>query len=289
MSTSLISFLTPKKLKLNGVWLGTKKPKTLYIFSHGLGGSLFSRAPLNTLLASGQDAVFAFNNRGSGTINTFKVGVKKVRKYLLAGAAHEVFTDCLDDLDGAVAYAQSRGIKRIFLIGHSTGCQKSIYYLAKRPKSIVKGVILLAPISDYSSITRMEDKSIYRQALAKAKQLVVLNKPHALLPANLWLAPLDAQRFLSLYTADSVEEIFTYASGKKASTLKRVKKPILSILAEADEFADRPTEAIKAWFDEQLSDNQNNKNYIIKKVDHSFEGGEKEMARLIRSWLKKIK
>lgn len=289
MSISLFSFLTPKKLKLNGVWLGTSKPKTLYIFLHGLGGSVFSRAPLNTLLASGQEAVLAFNNRGSGTINYLKQGGGGKQKYFPAGVAHEVFADCLDDIDGALAYARSRGVKRIFLLGHSTGCQKSIYYLAKRPKTIVKGAILLAPISDYADVLRKSNKAVYSRALAWAKRLKAKGKPHELLPANVWPAPLDAQRFLSLYTAESIEEIFTYASNKKPVTLKRVKKPILSILADEDEFADRPAIEIKAWFDEQLKPGKNNFSAIIKGVVHSFEGGEKEVVTLIRRWSRVIK
>ncbi|MDD3285068.1 MAG: alpha/beta fold hydrolase [Patescibacteria group bacterium] len=277
-------------MKLNGVWLGTAKPETLYIFIHGLGGSVFSRSPLTTRLASGREAVLAFNNRGSGTINYLKQGRGKSKKYFPAGVAHEVFSECLDDIDGAVAYARAQGVKRIFLLGHSTGCQKSIYYLAKRPKTAVRGAVLLAPISDYADVLKPEMKQKYGRALAIAKRLKARGRFHDLLPASVWPAPLDAQRFLSLYTLESAEEIFTYASGKEPRTLLAVKKPILSLLAEDDEFADRPALEIKMWFDKKLAaGNKRNQSAVIKGVSHGFEGGEKEAAALIRLWAKSVK
>lgn len=290
MSISLLSFPAAKNLRLNGVWLGKSKPETLYIFIHGLGGSIFSRAPLTALLASGSAAVLAFNNRGSGTINYLKQKKGEKKNYFPAGMAHEVFGDCADDIDGAVAYARAQGVKRIFLLGHSTGCQKSVYYLAKRPKTAVRGAVLLAPISDYADVLKREKKQKYGRALTAAKRLQAQGRFHDLLPASVWPAPLDAQRFLSLYTAESAEEIFTYASGKEPKTLLAVKKPILSLLAEDDEFADRPVSEIKMWFEKKLAaGNKRNQSAVIKGVGHGFEGGEKETAALIRLWAKNIK
>lgn len=288
MTFRLVQFETPKNLSLKGVWLGAEHPENLFILIHGLGGSLFSRAALSELLASRRDAVLAFNNRGSGTINYFKAGRGVKKKYFLAGVAHEVFTDCVDDIDGALAYAQTRGAKRIFLIGHSTGCQKSVYYLSKRPQAGIKGAILLAPMSDYSDITRLKNKSGYRRALAAAKRLVKAGQPHALLPSGLWPAPLDAQRFLSLYTPDSLEEIFTYASGKTPAALLKVNKPLLIVLAESDEFGDRPVAAIRTWFDTKLAGRKHYHSLVIAAADHFFIDCEAEMAKRLRSWVKGI-
>lgn len=289
MNNILVSFLTPKKVELKGVWLGAARPHNLYILVHGLGGSLFSRAALSMALGKGKDAVLTFNNRGSGTINYFWTRKKGKTGSLLGGVAHEVFTDCLDDLDGVLAYARQRGARNIFLLGHSTGCQKSIYYLAKRPRSVVKGVILLAPISDYSDVAAKLEQPEYRRALAAAERLKRMGRPHALLPAGLWPTPLDAQRFLSLYTAKSQEEIFTYASGRKPLTLQAVKKPLFTILAEADEFGDRPALEIAAWFEKILGKSRHNQIKIIAGAIHSFVDCENKLAPMIRAWVKTLK
>ncbi len=288
MDTSLISFLTPKKLKLNGVWLGSPSADTVFIFLHGLGGSIFSRAPLTAALAGKKQAVFALNNRGSGTINYFKKEVKSKATYFLAGVAHEIFTDCVDDIDGAVAYARQRGAKNIYLLGHSTGCQKSIYYLSKRPQSPVRGVILLAPVSDYASIINTVDPKVYRRALSAARKLVAANKSQALLPEKLWLPQYSAQRFLSLFTPDSAEEIFTYGSKTKPVTLRRVNKPILAILAELDQVAGGDANLLATWFKQELKNNKNNKTLVIEEANHGFEEKEIELTRVINSWLKTL-
>lgn len=288
MDTSLISLLTPKKLKLNGVWLGSPSADTIFIFLHGLGGSLFSRAPLTSLLANKQQAVLALNNRGSGTINYLKKETRTKVSYFLAGVAHEIFTDCVDDIDGAVAYAQQRGVKNIYLLGHSTGCQKSIYYLAKRPKSPVLGAILLAPVSDYASLSTTVDANVYRRALLAARKLVAVNKSQELLAENLWIPPCSAQRFLSLYTPDSQEEIFTYGSGRKPLALHRVKQPILACLAELDQVAGREVNQLADWFQVELKNSQNHQINIIKGADHGFEAKETELVRIINSWIKTL-
>lgn len=288
MSSNLVFFVTPKKIQLQGVWLGAQRPEQVFIFIHGLGGNLFSRSELTSLLASGKSAVLVFNNRGSGTINYWKRGTKISSSYFLAGVAHEVFSDCVDDLDGAVDYVAARGIKKIFLLGHSTGCHKSIFYLAKRPHSLVSGAVLLAPVSDYAGLSRMVTKSSYRQALTAARKLVSLGQPQALLPPGLWILPLSAQRFLSLYTPESQEEIFSYASGKLPTMLRRVKRPLLAFFAESDQFGDRPAEDLADWFDIHRRGREQSKAVIIAGAEHGFGGYEAILAASINSWIKGI-
>ncbi len=288
MSSNLVFFVTPKKIQLQGVWLGAKNPEQVFIFIHGLGGNLFSRSELTSLLASGKSAVLVFNNRGSGTINYWKRGSKTSSSYFLAGVAHEIFSDCVDDLDGAVDYVVARGVKKIFLLGHSTGCHKSIFYLAKRPYSLVSGAVLLAPVSDYAGLSRMVTKRSYRQALMAARRLVRLGQSQALLPAGLWPSPLSAQRFLSLYTPESQEEIFSYASDKLPTMLRRVKKPLLAFFAEMDQFGDRPAEDLADWFQKQRRGRKQSQVAVIAGAEHGFGGYETILATHINSWVKKI-
>jgi len=285
MSNTLITFLTPQKIQLHGVWLGDNKAKTVFVFLHGLGGSLFSRSPLLELLAAEKNtAVFTFNNRGYGLINSFKRKKKKDEtEYYIAGMAHELFPECLDDIDGALNYARYRGAKKIFLVGHSTGCQKSIYYLAKKTKAKVAGVILLAPVSDYATVN-LKDKN-YRKALKKAEQLKKVEKGQSLLPTNLWPHAISAQRFLSLYTPSSEEEIFSYASKRRPAILQKVTKPILAVLAELDEFNDRPVKEMRTWFDETLASRPGYHLAIIKGSDHAFAEKERMILKEIKTWI----
>jgi alpha-beta hydrolase superfamily lysophospholipase len=199
MDTHLIRFLAADKLELKGLWCGPRRPRRVFIYIHGLAGEALSGLPLAEKLIDSRTAVFSFANRGSGTVNSFRQHCGHSQVYKIAGMAHEVFTECVADIAGAVKVAQTMKVPEIFLLGHSTGCQKSVYYLAQKPKSPVTGAVLLAPISDYASVVTGPEQKIYRRALNFARKEVRAGRTQTMLPSEIWEQPMDAQRFLSLY------------------------------------------------------------------------------------------
>lgn len=225
------------------------------------------------------------------SLESKKIDRRKKKGYTrkLAGETHEIFTECVYDLQGAIDYVRGVGVENIFLAGHSTGCQKSIYYLSKKGKqNQVKGVILLAPISDYAASQKLDDRKQLLLAEKKARELVEKGSQHEILPKEIWPQTHDAQRFLSLYTPDSEEEIFTYAQiNKIPKTLRRVKIPTLVIYAGSDEYNDRPTGKIASWFKE----NSKSKDLTVKVINgalHSYKGHEKEVQTIVKDWIKKL-
>ncbi|MDO8561648.1 MAG: alpha/beta fold hydrolase [bacterium] len=291
-----IEIVTPKKVLLNGLWFGPAKPKRVIIWVHGLGSSAFSKLGIADALIDKNIAVITFNNRGHDKVSRIaRTGEKKISKAVLGGSAHEVFTDCVDDIQGAINFVKRAGVKNIYLAGHSTGCQKSIYWASKRGRlpargaqaGSVKGIILLAPISDYSAEMHLKGKGKIARAAEAARALVSRGKKHQLLDEKYWPYTIDAQRFLSLYTPDSVEEIFTYAQPtKNPRTLKSVTMPLLVLLAEKDEYGDRPAKKIAEWF---LKNGRGNlQTLIVPRTTHSFHGKEKTVASVIKRWVKKI-
>ena len=282
MEGKIIKIQTPKKFLLNGIFLGSQKAKNIIIFIHGLGGTLFSQAELAELLVDKNNSVLLFNNRGNGILSKIKQIDKKEkggRKKHLIGMAHEVFTDCVDDIDGAVEFVESLGNKNIFLMGHSTGCQKSIYYLSKRKNRNIKGAILLAPMSDFADTFAFTDRKIYNRAVSFAEKLIKSGKEHDLLPKKIWPYIIDAQRFLSLFTPDGVEEIFSYDSGKL---------PMLIVLAGEDEYRDREISEIANWFEEELKE-KDAETITIKESPHNFHGFTSELSKKIKNWIKNYK
>ena len=285
----VVEIVTPKKFLLNGLWFGSSKAKRTIVWVHGLGGSIFSKLKIADELVDGSTAVLVFNNRGHDTIT--KVGTTG-KKRIRGGASHEKFTDCADDIQGAINFARRRGIKNIFLVGHSTGCQKSIYWAVKggkggngrKGKKGVKGIILLAPVSDWAAEMKLKGNRILARAASAARALIRRGEPHQLLPTEIWDTPIDAQRFISLYTPNSAEEIFSYAQPRKyPRTLKLVRIPVLVLWAAKDEFADRPAKEIAAWFRQHL---QNGEIEIIPRASHGFKGAERNVAREIQRFIK---
>jgi alpha-beta hydrolase superfamily lysophospholipase len=283
-----VQIITPKRYVLDGLWFGPERPKTAVVFVHGLGANAFAHHNYLLPLANRDTAVLFFSNRGHdgiAGIKKIKSSAKKGYVWEQAGVAHEVFSDCLDDLQGAVDLVRKRGARHIFLVGHSTGCQKIVYYLSRRGRQkLVSGVVLLCPISDYASATHQDERK-RRRAERAARRLVRSKKPHELLPAHLWRGPIDAQRFLSLYTLNSKEEIFTYAQwGKTPHALRKLRSSLIVILAGDDEYRDRPAEQIAAWFRANLRSRPTDIQ-IISGASHSFTGKEESVTRSIRRWI----
>ncbi len=277
---------TPRKFILNGLWFGPRRARKVIVFVHGLGSSVFSTKGAEHW-ADKKTAVLAFNNRGHETISKLRRLAKNRRGATASqgGSAHEIFTDCADDIAGAVALAKENGAREIILAGHSTGCQKSVYYASRRPDRRIKGLVLLAPISDYASTRSFDRGGRLARATVYARAMVKKGKAHDLLPLSVWGEMIDAQRFLSLYTPESIEEIFCYAHTKVPATLKKVRVPMLVVLAGDDEFADRPAKQIGDWLSTQA---RRSSVAIVPRVLHGFQGKEKVVARLVKNWLKGV-
>ncbi len=288
MESRLIKITTPKKYLLDGLWLGPQKPKRVFICIHGLAGNVFTQQQTMAQLVDSNTAVLMFSNRGHDKVSRLVMldSSKKGYHSIIAGEAHEVFTDCTDDIQGAVDIARSHNAKEIYLFGHSTGCQKAVYYLAKtKQQSKIAGAILLAPISDYASALYMEDKKTLARATAEAQKLVKQKKPHAILPLDIWPQYHDAQRFLSLYTPNSAEEIFSYGQPTKIPrAYQSVTVPVLTIFADNDEYADRPVEEMVEWFANHSRSERFNA-MSIKQATHNFRDQESAVARAIKQWI----
>ncbi|HEX6976854.1 MAG TPA: alpha/beta fold hydrolase [Patescibacteria group bacterium] len=283
-----VDIITPKKFRLNGLWFGPENPKKALIFIHGLNGSAFSSLKILVPLVNKETSLLTFSNRGTAKISKIKKIDKRKRKgstSFLMGEAHEIFTDCVDDIEGAINLTKGKGAKEIYLIGHSTGCQKSIYYLSQRGKQkSVAGVALLCPLSDYAFFIKSVEPEKIKHLYEIAREMLKDN-PHKMMPFDIWPDLHDAQRFLSLYSPDSPEEIFCYAqTDKSAEILQKVKIPILIIFADKDEYRDRPTSKLQEWFKSNTRSKQLTIS-AIKNATHGFETREKEARKEITKFI----
>lgn len=288
----VVRITTPKKYILNGLWFGPKKARRAFIFIHGFSGSMFGETAKRLsepLIATGS-AMLMFNNRGHDVVSKLyrdAPGTKKGYKRINAGAAHEKFTDCVDDIEGAVRFAEKAGAKEIVLVGHSTGCQKSAYWASKKGvfHTKVRAVVLLAPVSDRSAYLKEVGEKKLEKVERIARALIKKGKEKELLPAHIWPNLLDAQRFLSLSSVDSEEEIFPYAQPKRRTgNLQKIRIPTMVFWPANDEYESRPAKEVAAWFEKNLK--PKHKVVIVPKVGHSFHDAEKQIAREIAKFMK---
>lgn len=289
---NVVEIVTPKKVLLNGLWFGPQKSERTIIWIHGLGSSAFSRLGVVEKLVSDDTAVLTFNNRGHDFVSS--LGKISGKKRTLAGAAYEKFEECVDDVQGAIDFAKAQGAKEIYLVGHSTGCQKAVYWAYKNANKSgkgVKGIILLAPVSDYAGAVKKYGLPKIRKLVTMSRALLKSGKGDDLLSQKIWAGEPDTpRRFISLYTPDSVEQsIFShFEPNKKAKILSAVRVPILAILAEKDEFADRSAGVIVQWFETHTRAPL--QSLVAKGATHGFKEVEDSVAKAMTDWiLRKIK
>ena len=271
------------------LWYGGMKPRRAIVFVHGLGSNAFAYHDYLTPLADRKTAVIFFSNRGHDQVSRIKRSSPKgtrQQRSLIAGAANEVFAECVDDIQGVVDTLHKKHVEAVYLVGHSTGCQKSVCYLAKsKRQKNVRGAVLLCPVSDYASIRKSTDPKQLRRAQAAARNLTRKGQSHSYIPPAIWPSLVDAQRFISLFTPNGQEELFTYAQPHKVpATLRRIRVPMHVVLAEKDEYRDRDSQEIAAWFSANMRSRRGSVS-VIPGAGHGFKGLEHKVVNELRAWL----
>ncbi|MEK7070264.1 MAG: alpha/beta fold hydrolase [Patescibacteria group bacterium] len=289
MNAEPIVITTPQQYQLNGMWWGRQNVETVIIGVHGLTSDLFSGLSYYLPLLSDRTGVVTFNNRGHGFVSSLKkVNKEKKKGYesVLGGTALEKFEDCVDDIQGVVEFVKSKGVKKIILAGHSTGCQKSVYYLYKtQNKEQIAKLVLLSPLSDYAYAKKFLNPGDFKKSLAIAQDQVKVGKGDDFMPVELTDGELlSAQRFVSLYDTQSEEELFTYAHDKKPLAYESVRIPLTVVLPEEDEYKDRDIEEIGKWFDAHTK-SEKYERIIVPGAMHNFKGNEKDVTTVLKKFV----
>jgi pimeloyl-ACP methyl ester carboxylesterase len=151
-----------------------------------------------------------------------------------------------DEVSKAVEYfrsneGDSRG--KIVLMGHSTGCQDSIYYLVRaKNQQPVDGAILQASASDREAYITLSGEKEWREMVEKLQKWVQSNDPTDVLPKtftkNFFQAPISAERLLSLLVVEGDDDFFSsdISADELQTTFGRVDVPLLVLYSEKDQF-----------------------------------------------------
>jgi pimeloyl-ACP methyl ester carboxylesterase len=283
----LVQFLATDNIILHGLLSrSNERSDKAVLHIHGLESSFYKRdftKVLPSVLTRNGFNFFTIELRGS--YNIWGITQKKgtTAKEVLVGGDLEKFEECIYDIQGAIRYLESIAMKRIFLEGHSTGCQKSAYYLTKRKHASIKGLILIAPCDDYNINKKDLGKKKFLEAVKYARQNMKKN-PSMLMVGkypNMWLS---ASRFLSVCDLKCVEgRIFNYDL-KHLAEFSKIRIPILTLFGTQEQYAVKP---VKEYL-RILKDNTNSMNFetaLIEGADHGFVGKEMQLAKVIANWL----
>ncbi|KAI8877953.1 DUF1749-domain-containing protein [Backusella circina FSU 941] len=130
----------------------------------------------------------------------------------------------------------SRNKEKVVFLGHSTGCQDS-YWHNKYMESKADGYIFQAPISDRLSLMN-ESPSRFKKLLEKAKQMISERKGEELMPRQADMAPITAERLVSLLDYRGDDDVFSPDLKDKdlEELYANVTSPICWVYSEQDEY-----------------------------------------------------
>lgn len=280
----IVRIKTSDNLELQGIlYEPVQATNTAIIHVHGWTGNFYENYFLDQIAADlikNNISFLSFNTRGAGFVQDFYKIENGKKENVQIGGCLEVFEDCLFDLDGAVNYLTNRGYKNFYLQGHSTGCQKVVYYALNNSDKNIKGLILLEPTDDPEIVkTMLGDR--YQEALDLANNLIKDNKPDSIMPD--WIKfgiKLSPHKFLSMSLHTSAEgKLFNYSGDLKE--IKSLPMPIITIFATNTEYQANPKEVL-----DLLQNNlQHPTTVLIPDTNHGFTGKETELSKNIMDWI----
>ena len=143
--------------------------------------------------------------------------------------------------------AAERGATSLVLIGHSTGCQDAVHFMATAQaevRSLVRGVVLQAPVSDRESAA-LEGGATERAAqLERAERLCAAGRGDEVLCLQHGFVPLSTSRFASLVGRGGPDDMFSsdLSDAELRGRLGHLSAPGLTTLfahSMADEYVPR--------------------------------------------------
>lgn len=226
------------------------------------------------------------NDIATSSVRDTDNGWEKVR----IGEAYELFEDSLKDVAAWVAKARELGYLKIVLLGHSLGCNKTIYYLYSNPDADIAGLVLLSPPDMVGLVELGRYQPDHQKLLAQARKFVAAGEPRRLLSGKIWdWYELSAQTYLSLFeTGCPADNLPVLRNPEQFEQLATIRQPILAIMGEHDDIEIRELhddiELIKskatACHDFQIR--------FVEGANHDYENREDQLATEVLGWLEKM-
>lgn len=296
MNTPLfVQFETSDGLTLPGLLYKAPNSTKIAIGLHGNGSSsVFYDTDLSLIHALHEKGIsyLAFNNRGAHIIKKLDVrksdGTIERRPY---GMAYEKIKECVEDIDGAIAFLEIQGFNEFYLIGESTGANKICNYSFYKPTNKIAKYILLSGGDDTGIYYDVLGKEKFTRLLKESKNKISAGEGEQLIyelqPDEIF----SYKGFYDIANPDGDYNTFPYneaLNGVQLSTkplfrhFQSIDKPSLVLYGSHDEYCYGKVPEIV----DVLKQMKPEFTYrIIDGAGHGFEGKESELARAVVDWL----
>ena len=294
MNINTVFFKATDGVSLNGIlYKSEQQTKKILISIHGMVTNCLKQR--DTIIAEelnnqGID-FFTFNNRGHDIANYVKK--ENSLKPELGGTAYEEISECYEDILGAVEYVLNNQYEEIYLMGHSLGSTKSVYFynkLLKENKKIaskIKAVLLLSLV-DIPFAIQVYLKENFPSMVAYAKNMKQEKMENILMPEESFIHPISVKTFLR-YAIENKDIDFARYMDKEYDfkELNNIKVPLFMRWGNVNELIIQKADDLCEFMKTKI----NNKNLDIGYIDgadHSYNGKEEILAKEISQFIKNI-
>ena len=290
MNQKLVRLNSADGLEMPGILFTPDAPTDkIMLHVHGINGNFYENRFIDHIAKAYADRGFAFlpfDNRGKGYGSDRFNG----NDCVYTGAMFERFKDSLLDLDGAVSWAKEQGYKEIILHGHSYGCNKVLYYYAKRRDPAIKCIMILSPCDVPGFLKLMAPADKYEKACSEAERLMAEGQPDTLIefPCIFNSGKVSAGTFTADFTYDGENDFLRYREGAETDNelLNSIDIPVFACFGTLDNLVvSQPQETVEGYLKHNI------KNLELKVIDganHGFQLRYAELAAAAGAYLDSI-
>ena len=147
----LVTFNSATGFQLDGILFGDDSSSTCIVHVHGSLGNFYQNRFLRVMGSKYAEAGIRLLSFNLSAHDGLAEGYRHEDDFEYSGGSVVEFDRCLDDIEGAVTFAEDC-CDRIILQGHSMGCDRVLHYLLTRGKG--NDCVLLGPCDSY----RLQEK-----------------------------------------------------------------------------------------------------------------------------------
>lgn len=203
-------------------------------------------------------------------------------KRIRGGGYWGIASDQTKDIAGWVDFAESKGIKKVVLFGHSAGCAAVRIYQAEKQDNRVIGLV-------FGSGTVHPGNSIEPALASQAARLVAVNKGDALVedPKRSFPSYNSAATMMDIVNTPPQYDDFFGVNVTNAA-ISKIQCPILAFYGTRDDIAgEKDLELLKACVKKQPKP-VSVTTTLIKGADHMYMGEEEQVSDLIATWINEV-
>ena len=253
MNINTVFFKATDGVSLNGIlYKSEQQTKKILISIHGMvTNCIKQREEIIAGKVNSENIDFlTFNNRGHDIVSYIKKENSEKRE--LAGTAYEEISECYEDILGAINYVIDNDYDEIYLMGHSLGSTKSVYFYNKLLNdnneilSKIKAVLLLSLV-DIPFAIQVYLRENFSSMVAYAKNMKQEKMENILMPEESFIHPISVKTFLR-YAIENKDIDFARYMDKEYDfkELNNIKVPLFMrwgnvrelIIQEADKLCD---------------------------------------------------